>query len=133
MASAIAGHEGRMVIQGVTFTAERWRVRSTATEVPANDFESRHRKSKGGLIGSEVEIFGYWDRDANPMVVHSVKAGFEGMAVTAFLIKGGLAFVFSTLNVFEVESSDEVDGRVEMTIRGKTSGAWTYPGGISPL
>src|SRR5262245_39762346 len=100
MATVIAGHQGRVLIQGVIFTSERWRVRSTATEVPANDFETRNRKSTSGLIGSEVEIFGYWDFDANPVVVHSVKAGAVGLTCQAYLIKGGLAFSFNVMNIF---------------------------------
>lgn len=131
MATVIAGHQGRVIFQGTTFVCERWRVRSTATEVPANDFETRNRKSTSGLIGSEVEVFGYWDFDANPVVVHGVKAGALGLTCTAYLIKGGLAFTFTVLNVFEVETSDEADARAELTIRGKTSGTWTYPGGAS--
>lgn len=133
MADVIAGHEGRVVLNGATLICERFRVRSTATEVPANDFESRNRKSTAGLVGAEVEIFGYWDRDSNPVTVHSVKAGAENLACIGYLVKGGLAFTFTSINIFDVEVSDEVDSRAELTIRGKTSGSWTYPGGTAAV
>src|SRR5262245_24913244 len=108
-----------------------WRVKATTTKVPANDFESRFKKNKHGLKGCEVEFSGYLDRDNNPFADGGggTRAG-EVVTCDAYLIKGVILFRFTKFDVFEVECKDEVDGRVDITVRGESNGSWFYPGSV---
>lgn len=111
---------------------DAWKVKPSTTKVPANDFESRFRKNKHGLKGMEVEISGYVDADNNPFL--DAGGGLRpGVTRTMFcyLIKGGWAFS-GNIDIFEVEVGNEVDGKVALTARGETNGAYTMPGGATP-
>src|SRR5262245_9037040 len=128
---AIEGWQGRIAARGANISMDGWRVKSSSTKVAANDFESRFRKNKHGLKGSEVEFSGYVDKDNNPFADAGggTRAG-ETIACDAYLIKGALLFRFTKFDIFEVECKDELDGRVDITVRGETNGSWVYPGSV---
>jgi hypothetical protein len=128
---AIEGWRGRIAARGVNISMDAWRIKASTTKVPANDFESRFRRNKHGLKGCEVEFSGYVDVDNNPFADAGggTRAG-EQIACDAYLIKGALLFRFTALDIFEVETKDEVDGKVDITVRGESNGSWTYPGSV---
>jgi hypothetical protein len=129
---AIEGWQGRLQARGVNMSMDNWKVKASTTEVPANDFESRYRKQKHGLKGADVTFSGYVDNDNNPFTDAGggVRAG-EKIACLAYLIKGGLVFTFTFIDIFDVETGDELEGKVQISVTAKTNGSWTYPGTIT--
>lgn len=129
---AIEGHRGRSTCRGVNISTDGWKVKTGAGEVPANDHESVYRKQKFGLRGAEVELHGYVDADNNPFADAGggLRSG-EQIACSTYLIKGSLVWTFSKLDLFDIECSNELEGKVEFTAKGKSNGPWTYPGGAA--
>lgn len=114
---------------------EKWRAKVMAGEIPANDFESRARKSKTGLIGADISFEGYFDRDNNPHdpTSRNIRAGAEDAPCLLYLVKNGLVFTAPLVNLFDVEISDDLETRADIVANGKTNGTFTYPGGFAPF
>jgi hypothetical protein len=130
VADPYSGTEGRITCEGTIVTAEKWRVRETGTEVPANDYENDKRKNSYGLAGCEVEFSGYFDRNKTPTAdPPAFRARTQVGDFKLFIDKSsGLCWNFPVFNVSEVEVSSEVDGRVDLMIRGKSHGDYFAPG-----
>jgi hypothetical protein len=130
VADPYSGTEGRITCDGTIIYLEKWRVRESGTNVPANDFESDKRKNIYGLAGCDVEASGYFDRDLTPTAdPPNFRARSRVGDFKLFIDRvSGLCWNFPFLNIDEVETSDEVDGRVDFSIRGKSHDDYFAPG-----
>jgi hypothetical protein len=125
----IAGTEGRFQVNGQNLNLESWDCSLEAADLPTENFESNgFREGIFGFIGGEVSAEGFWDAGlpphANPP---NLQAGTDLTNVKLFVRKtGNRAYNFPSFRLLSVRTSNRADGRVNISIRGRSNGTLTY-------
>lgn len=125
----IAGTDGRFQVGGDNLNLEKFTVTPQATEIPGFNFESGGFDE--GIFGKqwiEWEVSGMYDALDPPFNVPSLKAGAILSNVKLYISKSTNKFFNMPLaRVMSAPVTNEVEGKVTVTIRGKSQGAFFYP------
>lgn len=134
MSTPLAGTNGRVEANGLTIWLDKWSVNPTAADIDATTFESIvggicYDDGITGKVSCDIEFSGYWDADQNP---HSNPPGFRaGLIIPNVYLyvnkSGNRRFAFLYMRVLTVPVQCELNGRVELSVKGKSKGAWSYP------
>lgn len=126
----IAGYEGRVEINGTVVKLEKWSVTPQAQDIKTTNFESGgFDEGITGIRSADIEFSGFWDAASNP---HSNPPGFQAgdILTNVYLyvrVTGNRRFTFPKMRVISVPVQNSVEGRVELSVRGKSDGPFTYP------
>jgi hypothetical protein len=129
------GIDGRISINGTFVSLERWRISTTADDIPAIGFEDvsdagAFDDGDTGLVTTVLSCSGYFDVINNP---HNSPPGIVPGAILAnvrfYLSKANNKFyLFPEIRVLQVEVNDELRQRVDISFTAKANGAWSTEG-----
>ena len=131
----IAGTDGRVSVGGIELNFDKWQLSPRAADILTTNFESTDddgntwEEGITGIRGMDLTASGFWDLSQNPHTdPPNLQAGEVISNVLCYVSKeNDKFFSIPFLRLLTTPVAADVNGRMEITITGKTNGKVQYP------